>query len=287
MAAPARTYYCRWCGMESETADRCSWCRRDMRNLPAAGTQPHTVITRKAGPVRRPAPPRPVQPPPEPARPDGANGYPPRPAPAVPQIGTFQPQKSRYYSDKVFDPVSQAHYDADTGASVEGDVAPLEVEEVSEVRQLGIYATLVLALTVVAGAIGRTVPDVYLPLLGIVTFVACMAMPLLRVVPFGHDDASDLALAIALILLLGPFAGALAYGILGFMKQDVNPAIVGVFATYLVVRVGLDLSVGRPALELFSKMLPDLDSSAFAARWMPLAGLAGWFVADMFHNPDE
>src|SRR5439155_25675989 len=27
--------YCRYCGMESDTADRCSWCHKDLRALPA------------------------------------------------------------------------------------------------------------------------------------------------------------------------------------------------------------------------------------------------------------
>jgi hypothetical protein len=288
--------------MDSDSPDLCSWCHKDLRNVPTAAGR---VITTKGPtgkkPVRQPVQ-KSVPPPPGPTKTPSpqpkTNGVappaakappPPKPTDTVaPQLGTFQAQKSKYYGDKVYDPVSGAHYDADSGKAEEKlSEDKIIVEDVNMTRQVSINVGLLVVITGIAAGIVSAAPQSYLIVLGLASLLAGMIMPLLRTVPFGSDDSGDIALAIGLILILGPFAGALAYGVVGMMKGDVNPAIAGIFISYLVIRIGVDIGAGKPVAELFSKMLPDLNVANFAARWMPLAAVIGWYAADPFKKHDE
>lgn len=208
-----------------------------------------------------------------------------------PQIGTFEAGKSKYYPDKVYDPVSQAHYDADTGVA-EPDLPPAKVivEEANDLRQLAKYAIAFGVLLFAVDLLGNMMPQAYLVTLGIATFLAGVLLPVLRVAPFMADDSTDLPIALGLMLIFGPFVGAMFYGVLWIIRGEANPAIVGVFLSYLLVRLTLDMATGKNVIDLFSKMLPDLDVARwadFVARWMPLVGVLGWLCADPFKKPDE
>jgi hypothetical protein len=284
--------YCRWCGMMSETRDICSWCKKDLRLLHTVHptritTTRHAPPPSKRGPVRQP-----LYKPPAGAVPLN-HAEPSTQAAAapvtvgVPQIGTFQAQKSKYYGDKVLDPVSGAHYDADTGQTTDVPVERLETEEVNLWIQVPINLAVLALLTLASVLVVRAFPGIgtYLSALFVANVMAGMAMPVLRVVPYNSDDATDLPLVIALILILGPFAGGMLYGIICFLKQDANPAMVGVFISYLVLRIALDITMGYP----FEHLLPfaNLHWTGFAAQWMPLATVLGWIGADPFRKPDE
>lgn len=304
IAASGKTWYCRFCGMQSDTADLCSWCRHDLKSLPPTGGKPIHVISarggnqpRRGGPAGAPAGPGPKSAPGATGhvrtevRPTGAT---PAAAPAQspngagrPAMGSFQAGKSKYYADKVFDPVSQTHYDADSGR-VE-DLAPTKIvtEETSDIHQLGIYSGVFAFVLLASGLAGHYLPHSYLIVLGLATFIAGILMPVFRVAPFMADDSTDLAVFLGLMLIFGPFVGAMGYGLLWIIRGDANPAVVGIFLTYLLVRIVADATTGHDLGDLFKKMLPDLDETSFAVRWMPLAGLIGWLCADPFKKPDE
>jgi len=205
--------------------------------------------------------------------------------PIVPQFGTFQAIKSPYYRDQVIDPISGAHYDADTGRPLDTEVIPLDIDETDDRKQAAIYAGVLLALTAVAAIIVSYMPAWYLSLLAVTNFTAGMIMPVLRAVGYGEDDSSDVALAIGLFLILGPFVGGMFYAVWSITRQDTNPAIVGIFASFLVIRVILDLTIGRS----LSDLLPfrDLTPVGLASQWMTFATLAGWYSAAIFRKPDE
>lgn len=328
--AGGRTWYCRWCGMESETPDRCSWCRRDLRNLPAAGSsgkgpviagERKTVIHiprskerppkdgKSARPPVAPAPaPRPVtpvsaSPPTQPVPTASASGGAAAAAAApavrqgVPSLGTFRAQKSKYYPDQVVDPVSGHHFDAETGETTD---TPAEVKEdilfderAALLRQSAIYlAGLAVAVVLFAFA-SRILPQWYLAFIAALNVAAGMAMPPLGVAPYGEDDSSDVALAIPLILVLGPIVGGMAYGVIALMRQDANPAIVGVFVTYLLIRFPLQLAAGADLAESLQSLVPFSPppsgnwGSHLALQWLPFATIAGWYMASFFHKPDE
>jgi hypothetical protein len=223
---------------------------------------------------------------------NGSTAAPPTPSSSngvgQPQMGTFQPGKSKYYSDKVFDPVSQSHYDADSGQA-ESDLpqGKIVVEETNDLRQLAIYSAVFGAVLIAVGVAGSLVPNAYLWILGVATFLAGLLLPVLRVAPFMADDSTDLPIALALTLICGPFVGAMFYGVLWIVRGEANPAVVGIFLSNLMIRMSLDLATGRSIVDLFSRMLPQLEVSSFAASWMPLAGILGWLCADPFKKTDE
>lgn len=287
--------------MESDNPRICTWCGKDLLSVPAVvtGKSPHIVTTRhiptaKHGPARLPLT-RPVRPEPPPAPPPAEKTQ-PASSPAAthtghvpPPIGTFQAQKSKYYTDKVIDTVSGAHYDADTGQST--DVVEIEIVEVevNEKKQTLIYVGLLILIIAASVGLAKFFAGGYLVLLALSNFLGGMLMPVLRAVPFMEDDPDDLALAIALILILGPLVGAMAYGVFWIMRQDANPAIIGVFLTYLCIRIPLDLASGIPFDRLFYGMMPftELSLPFFTKQWMAFATLGGWICAGMFKKPDE
>jgi hypothetical protein len=289
--------------MNSEDPNTCSWCRRDLRSAPASVGKPaHVTVTHgpaRGKPVRQPVAKQKVktkergrsEPLPDllkeaqpPASQNGA-GMPK----AAPQIGTFQAAKSKYYSDQVMDPVSGAHYNADTGATTDTPVVPRETVETNDWVQLGIYAgvfaVLLLAVYGIGTSIIRDSVAGYFAVLAVSSFLAGMLMPILRVAPWPKDDSEDVGWAMGLIPLFGPFAGTMGYGVLGVVRQDVNPAILGVFITSLLLRIVLDLATGHG----LDKMVPfrELSGLVLGAQMMPFVTLAGWYASEMFHKPDE
>jgi hypothetical protein len=301
--AMGRTWYCRWCGMNSEDPNSCSWCRRDLRSAPVATGKPaHVTVTHAPGrgkPVRQPVGKQAVKTKTrgrsEPL-PDLLKEAQPKPAQngaglpkAAPQIGTFQAAKSRYYSDQVVDPVSGAHYNADTGATTDTPVEVKETVETNDWVQLGIYsgvfAVLLVAVYIVGTSVIRGSVAGYFTVLAISSFLAGILLPILRVAPWPKDDSEDVGWAMGIIPLFGPFAGTMGYGVLGVVRQDVNPAILGVFITSLLLRVVLDLATGHS----LDRMVPfrELSGLVLGAQVMPFVTLAGWYSSEMFHKPDE
>ncbi len=325
------TWYCRWCGMESETPDRCSWCKRDLRNLPAGGSGKGPVIAgnKHSGPrgARRPMPPttppargnsvRPTMQPVGPVVSAGggaaAVAAPTAPVAAaavkaatapvkpkndgVPAMGAFQAQKSKYYADQVIDPVSGRHYDAETGQTTD---TPIELkediavnEQAEQLKQTAIYMAGLVAAIVVGVLFVRALPYWYLLFLAVSNVAAGMAMPVLRVVPFGEDDSSDVPWAIPLILILGPIVGGMAYGVVAVMRTDANPAIVGIIVSYLLLRFPLQFAAGTGVAEALQSLMPVTPppngdwGTHLALQWLPFATMIGWYMAAVFHKPDE
>jgi hypothetical protein len=212
-------------------------------------------------------------------------------------MGTFQAQKSKYYADQVVDPVSGRHYDADTGQTTDTPVElkeDLAVDERAEqIRQTAIYLAGLIATVIVGVGLVRILPQWYLLFLAATNVAAGMAMPVLRVVPFGEDDSSDVPWAIALILVFGPIVGGMAYGVLGVMRQDANPAVVGIFVTYLILRFPLQLAAGTGIAEALQSLMPVTPppngdwATHLALQWLPFATMIGWYMAAVFHKPDE
>lgn len=305
--APGR-YYCRWCGMESETADRCSWCHRDLRNLPPVmpGKSAHVTVTRPGQPgkksVRQPVA-RPEAPQPVVARAPAPAAAPapvaPPPTPGAPQLGQFQAQKSKYYTDKVLDPVSGTHYDVDTG-EVETTPLPIEIEEAIEkkdqYRQVAIYSGLLIAAAIAGAFATSAMPAWYLLFLAVVNIGAGFALPLLRVVGFRYDDDDDVFVAAAFFLILGPYVGTIAYILLTVLRGGGNPALIAIGLSYALIRIPMDLGRGLGFLQCFQSLFlftPPVTlngsqdwATHVAAHLMIFACLGAWFFADVFREPD-
>ena len=171
-----RTWYCRFCGMQSETADRCTWCHQDLKSLPPSGGKPLRVShSRKCSSPRRTGccPLRPD-------RKEHPGGNRAARTELKPPSGRLRPQRSRHLGtvpvsrssahsrpefevlpDKVYDPVSRSHYDADSGAAeLETPAGRIVAEETNDLRQLTVFSSLfAVIVSLYTGLIGHALPS--------------------------------------------------------------------------------------------------------------------------------
>ncbi len=318
--AGGRTWYCRWCGMESEASDKCSWCRKDLRNLPSSGQQGRGPIisgrpTGKQKPAgkgkgQQPQPqavptPAPASPPPpapvpkasQPAQPQPPKQQQPKPKSAdvgIPEMTRVQTTKSKYYQDQVVDQVSGTQYDADTGEVAGKPVVTVEGMAEEErgqlVRSITLYSGALAAAVIVGTLLTHFMPSWYLLFLALVTFAAGMALPLFGVAQYGEDDSTDVGWFVGFAGIGGPFVGGIAYGVLGLIKGDANPALAGIFIVSLLARIPLDMAKGTPIGASLNGLMPFTDPTNaihWAAQLMTFLGLVGWYFAGMFHKLDE
>lgn len=314
--------------MESEASDKCSWCRKDLRNLPSSGQQGRGPIIsgrptgkqKPAGkgkgqqqpaqpaptpaptpPVPQPAPApkaaQPAQPKPQAPKPPQQQAPTPKPKPAdvgIPEMTRVQTTKSKYYQDQVVDQVSGTQYDADTGEVAGKPVVTVEgmaEEERSQlVRSITLYSGALAATVIVGALLTHFMPGWYLLFLAMVTFAAGMALPLFGVAQYGEDDSTDVGWFVGFAGIGGPFVGGIAYGVLGLIKGDANPALAGIFIVSLLARIPLDMAVGTPIGASLNGLMPFTDPTNamhWAAQLMTFLGLVGWYFAGMFHKLDE
>gem|GEM_PF-2910150 len=231
-----KTWYCRWCGMESLSPNICSWCHKDLTSLPE--------ITPREKPESAPA-----------STETKAS------APAAPTQPSSE-SNSRAFILK------------------EETVLYRKYLLTRTIQYLGCLAVIIILSLLVL----RQLPSTYLYVMGVANFASCILMPVIGVAPFGEDDSEDIALGLGLFLILGPLAGGITYSVIGMIKQSANPAIIGIFLTYLIIRLNLDVFLHR-SLEF---MLPWQGGIAeYAPQAIILAGIAGWYAAGVFHKHDE
>lgn len=225
---------------------------------------------------------------------------PKQPGPAVPKLGTFEAQKSKYYSHMVVDPVSGAHYDADTGKTTDAgklSAADIVAQEQATVtaRQIAKFAGALVVIVLITARLAAIIPQYYHWWLGVGAFVGCLLMPILGAAPYGEDDSSDVPLGIALYLVLGPVVGAISYAVISALRSAFNPAILGVGFVYVVIRVAMDaFAPDHGIAQLFTSLMPWTMPpgtmswpSHLVSMYLVFAGLAGWYAAGMFHKLNE
>lgn len=225
----------------------------------------------------------------------------------VPELGTFTPAKSKYYPGQVLDPVSGTHYDSASGTPTSVPVTPQERTEARKEakekdiefiwdkpqatmwhlvgRYLGVFAIL-LALGILAAAIA---PGSYVVPLLLTNFIGGMLLPVMRVVPWQDEDSDDVFLMVVLTLAFGPVVSLIIYSVLTALRQDGNPAILGILAVAMLARVGIGLASGT--LQSWWQVMPfplqGFSVSLMLVNWAGLAALVGWYVANVFHKLDE
>jgi len=205
-------------------------------------------------------------------------------------MGSVKTVKSKYYSDKVMDATSGAHFDHETGEVERAlDDSKIVTEDVNEARQAGIGFFVFVALLGLSCALVNQVHAAFLPAYGALCAIMGHVLPVMRAVPYFSDDDEDWLLAGGMTLLFGPLVGAIAYGVVGFIRQGSwNPAVVALFIVGLATRIAFEIASGA-GVEMFQKMMPMNDSTGvgFAKQWMLLAGLFGWIAADYWKRADE
>lgn len=236
---------------------------------------------------------------------------PPPPTEAnVPQLGTFQPAKSKYYPDQVIDPVSGTHYDAATGTPT---ATPLTSEQIRERQkaqkqaailaeyaenQSSLMATIARYLAVFVGLLALTgLVAHFMPKLPIVPlligqFVAALLLPVMRAVPWADEDSDDLWFLIGFILIggfamtCGPVLALIFYAVLTLIRQDGNPAVFGCLIVAACMRLMVESATGHLGLELFRPFVWKGLGPLFV-NWSALITVVGWYAAGIFHKLDE
>lgn len=223
----------------------------------------------------------------------------------VPQFGTFTPAKSKYYAGQVVDPVSGTHYDSDTGQPT---AAPPKAETPADkkrsagddiefewhappvtmghlvARFLGVFAILLCA----GAAIAFFAPAAYVAPLLLVNFIGAVLMTVMRVVPWQDEDSDDVFLMIVLTLAFGPVVSLIIYSVLTALRQDGNPAMIGVMGVAALTRLGVGLAIGKLGWwQLMPFPLTGFAVEMMFMNWAGLVALAGWYFANVFHKFDE
>lgn len=231
-----KTWYCRWCGMQSASEDTCSWCHKDLTALPEISSREKQENAPVSSEPKQPSPP--------------ARSHPSKDSNARAFI--VREETILYRKDLL----------------------------TRSLQYLGCVATIVVLSILVL----RDLPSSYLITMGVANFASCILMPLIGVAPFGEDDSEDFALGLGLFLIMGPLVGGIIYSVIGMIKQSANPGIIGVFLTYLIIRLNLDLFLHK-SLQM---MLPLQGGVAgYAPQALILAGIAGWYAAGIYHKHDE
>ena len=235
----------------------------------------------------------------------------------VPAMGTFTPARSKYYPGTVVDPTSGTHYDAESGKPVATPVAKPassrttkktpdpDVEIVWDkppttmssvvVRYLAAYV----GLLIVGGLTAYFLPGYYAVPLVLIQFLGGLLLPIMGVAPWQRDDSDDVPGLILLILVFGPVIGLIIYGVMGLLRRDANPAVVGCLIVstlaFLTIKLPLDhnlithvqtlLQVTPPWLQ--QQVGQPFEIKTLFVNWSALLAMAGWYTANVFHKLDE
>lgn len=222
----------------------------------------------------------------------------------VPQLGTFTPAKSKYYSGQVLDPVSGTHYDADTGKPITATSAETTTagktdkvvlhwdapeKEHSMAAVVGKFLGIFGVILIVGAIFAALAPAGMLAPLLIANFAGGLLLPVLGVVPWQDEDSDDAMLMFVLMLLFGPVVAFFIYGVLTMVRQTGNAAVVGVLAVAALSNVVIRFAAHD--LHRFSDLMPfqsgSYSVSLMFLSWAGLLAMAGWFFANVFHKFDE
>lgn len=221
----------------------------------------------------------------------------------VPAFGTFTPEKSKYYSGQLIDPVSGTHYDSETGLPMKalertnGNAAHKTQDvvlhwddsptvEASRVSQFAIVFAGILSL---AGIAAYAFSERYvLPLL-LAQFFGALLMPIMKVAPWADEDSDDVWVFLLLTLAGGPLVALVVYGVISLLRQNANPGIVGCLAIALLARLTVDIAAGGFSLAGLNPFaqVGHFEPRLLLINWSGLTALAGWYAASVFHKLDE
>ena len=221
----------------------------------------------------------------------------------VPQLGTFTPAKSKYYSGQILDPVSGTHYDADTGkptTATSAETTPGKKDtvvlnwdtpetEVSMAAVVGKFLGIFGVILLVSAIFAAIVPSAMLAPLLIANFAGGLLLPVLGVVPWQDEDSDDAIPMFLLLLMFGPVVALIIYGVITLVRQTGNAAVVGVLAVGALSNIVIRFAAH--GLHRFSDLMPFQSNSYSVAlmflSWTGLLAVAGWFFANVFHKFDE
>lgn len=225
----------------------------------------------------------------------------------MPAFGTFRPEASKYYLDKVVDPVSGTHYDTLTGETTPAKTAqPVTLPPVRKAEKIklhwdqpamgpliaryaGVYA-VILALSALFIFVH---PQTFVIPMIVAQTIGALLLPVMRVAPWADEDADDgwfllLFLVIgSFVMVCGPAIALIFYIVLAIIRQNANLAVMGCLIVAFLARLTAEAVTGHVGGALFVPYSVTTNLNILAINWTALTTAAGWYGASVFHKLDE
>ena len=243
--------YCKWCGMESKDDKRCEWCGR-----PFAAPEGEQATT-EAPPVTTQVPPVTT------AVPEATTAMPPAdddPAAALP----FSPRMS--------------------------PLKPIRVEPVQTIP-FGVafenYLGVMLLLLAGGMALAHYFSGAWLGPLFALLFLSGLLMGTFRVIGFYDDEFTDVLILLVATMFVGPVYATVVYALIGLLRQDTNYSMLGLMASYLLVRLAIG-SAAHGFADTVTYMVTfqiSLDYIPRALQLFPACVLVGGWVCASVTRP--
>lgn len=308
--------YCRACGMESRTTDRCEWCKKPLLPLPG---QPPLV-----GPPTQTAAPPPQTPPltggtaqplarplnemTQPIQASLLNGPQPSAAPYAPPVRTtltgavietpppafpatpppMYPAGGPAASDPVLSPVAAGlPMAAVTAESLRGQIE--NEYESPFTDRLEKSLAICMPLLVLSLVLARFVPYAGLWMVAADMFFVPLALGATGALPSYDDAIMDCTAVLIAAFLLGPLVAIGVYGFVGLLKQEWNVPVLVVLLLNILIRALFILAFPN-AGEFF--VLGTLFGifSGFVGAFLGFLGLSlsfgGWMMSSFFRPLD-
>ena len=213
----------------------------------------------------------------------------------VPQLGTFEADKSKYYPGQVIDPVSGTHYDSETGKP---NPAPTNKKRPEEevvlnwddpkgVGGLPAFGVAMLILIAVMWAAIAVTKSVIAPVL-IANAIAGVLIPVMRIGPWQDDDGDDAVIFTILTLVFGAVPTLILYLAWSGIRSGGNASILGCAIVASIMRIVSDLATaGFSTASLLPPWRSGFTLGMIIASWSGIAALIGWIGANALHKADE
>ena len=241
--------YCKWCGMESNDDRRCSWCGR-------------------------------VLSPPATDKPAAAKEPPP----------TAMAEEDAEEAAGVFlvgeDAVVVPHEPPAPAAEEE------EVIATAELPPFGVrferYLSIMLILLAGGMLVVHFYRDAWLSQFFPLLFISGLLLGIFSVIPdYDEKVLPDVYAVVIVAVLIGPVYAAVLYWFFSSIRQDVNFSVLGLMASYFVIRVAIGSAAHGFLDTIIYMLLPNLSLYIIShvAEAFPLVVLGGGWVLSSFAQP--
>lgn len=187
---------------------------------------------------------------------------------------------------------SQVRPDDSKSDDDDDKTVPLPSARALLMRFVGIF----IPILIVAGTIAHFAPGLFWAPLLLAQFAGGLLLPVLRVVPWADEDSDDLIYFALLTLVFGPLISLVIYGVIGLIRQNANPALVGCMTVAALSWFTVMAATGNTSTPAnLSGTMPFINTGGLNGTlvehllltWSGFIAIAGWYTAGIFHKLDE
>ena len=258
--------HCKWCGMESKDDKRCEWCGRPFV-APANGQpingQPTTVVPPMTTVV-------------------------PSVTTAVPQATTVMPPVANNTPPPPgYGPATSVMNDPRVAAAAGPSLLAARVDIDPFGMRLEKYLGIMLILLAAGMAFAHYKPDLWYAAFYPLLFVSGILMGSLRVIGYFDDEYADATILLGITAFFGPVYATLAYLVIALIRQDFNTSMLGLMASYFVLRIAIGGAAHGMAdtLSYMTTFYICLNFLGWALMLFPLCMLFGGWMSASFSRP--